>query len=580
MTFLYNDPQDFTDELIDGFVAAYSDRVVRVPGGVIRATAVDRDQVAVVIGGGSGHYPAFAGLVGPGLAHGAAIGNVFASPSAQQVYDIAKAVHAGGGVLLTYGNYAGDVLNFDEAERRLNAEGIWCRTVTVTDDISSASRADKHRRRGIAGDLCVFKAAAYLAEQGADLDEVYEFTRFANERTRSFGLAFSGCTLPGAKAQLFEVPAGQMGVGMGIHGEPGLREAALGTANEVAEILVDGLLAELPEGIDSAAGQQVAVLTNGLGSVKYEELFVLHRRIDHLLRAAGVQLCEPDVGEMCTSFDMAGVSLTLCWLDANLRQAWCAPADTPAYRKGWAHPHKVARRETLVAASDSSSAPQVPAVTGGTDPSAALAALDAIAATLAEHAADLGDLDAIAGDGDHGIGMQRGSTAACDAGRLAAADGAGIGATLVRAGQGWADKAGGTSGAIWGCILRTVGNSLGDRHLPSAPEMAEAVRQARDAVIDYGKAQVGDKTLVDALDAFAVAIGEAVESGCSLPAAWATAAERSRKAAEATANMLPRVGRARPHGEKSLGTPDPGAVSMALAVEAVAGVLADFGVNE
>src|SRR5690625_4667341 len=196
MAFSFNDPADFADELTAGFSRAYSNWVTPVSGGVVRATTVPKGQVVIITGGGSGHYPAFAGLVGPGLAHGAAMGNIFASPSAQQVYNVAKAAHTGGGVLLTYGNYAGDVLNFTQAQERLNAEGIECRTVIVTDDIASAPASESEKRRGIAGDLFVFKCAAAAAEAGKSLDEVVEVATLANEMTRTLGVAFSGCTLP------------------------------------------------------------------------------------------------------------------------------------------------------------------------------------------------------------------------------------------------------------------------------------------------------------------------------------------------------------------------------------------------
>lgn len=571
MTYLCNDPTAFADELVEGFVAAYPDRVAAVPGGVIRATRVPEGQVSVVIGGGSGHYPAFAGLVGPGLAHGAAMGNVFASPSAQQVHSVATAAEAGGGVLLTYGNYAGDVLNFDQAEARLRAEGVPCRTVTVTDDISSAPPAESAKRRGIAGDLCVFKAAAWAAEQGRSLDEVWELADRANRRTRSFGVAFSGCTLPGAAAPLFTVPAGRMGVGMGIHGEPGLREAEMGTADEIATMLVEGLLAEVPPEVAQVRGSRVAVLTNGLGSVKYEELFVLHRTVDRLLREAGLVVVQPDVGELCTSFEMAGVSLTLFWLDDELERAWRAPADTPAYRKGSVAPQEhrdaadiaAALATATVEASEESRA-QAPVV---------LAALQATADAIDEAVEDLGKLDAIAGDGDHGIGMQRGATASSRAARQAVADGAGAGSVLTRAGDAWADRAGGTSGALWGLILRAVGTALGDRDAPSGEAVAAGVGAARDAVASFGKAQVGDKTMLDTLVPFADALAGAVGRGEHLADAWHEASLVARAKAEATADLLPRIGRARPHAAKSVGTPDPGAISMALIVEAVDGVL-------
>src|SRR5438309_573584 len=175
--------------MVEGFVAANGRWVRSVPGGVVRRHPPSEPTVAVIIGGGSGHYPAFGGLVGPGLAHGAAMGNLFASPATQQVESVARAADNGGGVLLSYGNYPGDVLNFDAAQDNLRAAGIPCETVTVTDDVSSASLAEKHKRRGIAGDLTVFRAAAAAAEEGYPLAEVVRVARLANERTRSFGVA-------------------------------------------------------------------------------------------------------------------------------------------------------------------------------------------------------------------------------------------------------------------------------------------------------------------------------------------------------------------------------------------------------
>src|SRR6478672_4236349 len=209
MTRLFNEPSAFADEMIEGFVASHSRWVRRVSGGVVRNTRSTPGTVALVIGGGSGHYPAFAGLVGQGLARGAAMGNLFASPSAQQIYTVAKAASNGGGVLLGYGNYAGDVLHFNQAQARRRAEGIDCRSIAVTDDVSSAPPAEHAKRRGIAGDLTVFKVAAAAAEAGYTMDQTVEIAERAHHRTRSFGVAFSGCTLPGADRPLFSVPEGR-----------------------------------------------------------------------------------------------------------------------------------------------------------------------------------------------------------------------------------------------------------------------------------------------------------------------------------------------------------------------------------
>ena len=329
MTRLFNEPADFADEAADGFAAANARWVRRVTGGVVRVAASAEPRVAVVIGGGSGHYPAFAGLVGPGLAAGAAMGNLFASPSAQQVESVARHADEGAGVLFSYGNYAGDVLNFDAAEASLNEAGIAARTVTVTDDVSSAGPGEKAKRRGIAGGLFVFKCAGASADRGDSLDDVVAVAARANDRTRSFGVAFSGATMPGASEPMFTVPEGRMSVGMGIHGEPGFEERDIPSADGLAALLVDSLLAERP-----ADGERAVIILNGLGSVKYEELFVLYGNVSRRLEDARVTIVEPEVGELVTSFDMAGVSLTLAWLDPELEQLWAAPCSTPAFRKG------------------------------------------------------------------------------------------------------------------------------------------------------------------------------------------------------------------------------------------------------
>jgi dihydroxyacetone kinase len=570
MTRLWNEPADFADEMIDGFVAANEQHVRRVRGGVVRSTTSPAGQVAIVVGGGSGHYPAFGGLVGAGLAHGAAMGNLFASPSTQQIHAVAQAADNGGGVFFTYGNYAGDVLNFDAAQERLRADGIACETVTVTDDVFSAPLAEKHKRRGIAGDLTVFRAVSAAAEAGYDLAEVTRIGRLANDRTRSFGVAFTGCTLPGAAQPLFSVPAGRMAIGLGIHGEPGIDETDIPSADGLAELLVAKLLTEVPDGV-AVDGAQVVPVLNGLGSLKYEELFVVYRRVAQLLKDAGIVIVDPHVGEYCTSFDMAGVSLTLFWLDDELETLWQTAVDAPAYRRG-----SVAPRERVDAAAVAS---LVETIEPGDEASQSaaqtvLAAVRTIVDTVDEHVEELGRIDAIAGDGDHGIGMQRGSHAALAAAIAAVEAGAGARTALERAADAWSDKAGGTSGVLWGVILAAVAGRLGDEGRPDAAAVAAGVAAGCRGVTDYGKAEVGDKTLVDALVPFSSTLTERVDAGTGLVGAWRTAADAATRAAEATADLLPRMGRARTHGQNSVGTPDPGAISLALIVTAVGETLA------
>ncbi|WP_138413193.1 dihydroxyacetone kinase family protein [Sinomonas gamaensis] len=574
MTRLWNDPADFADEMVEGFAQANSQWVRKVYGGVSRSTASPEPEVAVVIGGGSGHYPAFAGLVGPGLAHGAAMGNLFASPSAHQVECVARASNRGRGVLLSYGNYAGDVLHFTEAQEALRAEGIDCRSVAVRDDIFSAGPHEREKRRGIAGDLTVFKIAGAAASLGYDLDGVETVAQRANDRTRSMGVAFTGCTMPGAAEPLFTVPEGRMAIGLGIHGEPGLAETGIPSADGLAELFVEHLLAdaEIPDGVEARGGRAVPVL-NGLGSVKSEELFVVYRRIAQLAEEKGVTLVDPQVGEFCTSFDMAGVSLTLFWLDDELERLWLAPADTPAFRRGAVDSGALAAVE---ADGESGAEGDLPAATEDSRTAARLIAelLEAAREVIDENADELGRIDAIAGDGDHGIGMQRGVRAAAAAAATLAEQGAGAGTLLTRAADAWADRAGGTSGALWGVILRTLGAQLGDTEAPGASTVADGVARASEAVMAYGKAKVGEKTMVDALVPFADTLAQGVHDGGTLADAWASAASAASAAADATADLMPVTGRARSHGEKALGVSDPGAVSLALIVTTVGSRLA------
>jgi dihydroxyacetone kinase len=571
VTHVFNDPVSFKDEMLEGFLSAYGRYVERAPGasGVMRAGGPREGKVSVIIGGGSGHYPAFCGVVGVGLADGAVMGDIFTSPSTEQAYRVGKALDGGAGILFSYGNYAGDVLNFNAAEERLRDEGIDCRTVLVTDDIASAEAGDEGQRRGIAGDLPVFKVAAAAADRGASLDEVERIALKANDRTRSFGVAFAGCTLPGEPEPMFTVEPGQMELGLGIHGEPGIRTVERASAQELAQTLVEPLLAERPEDADGRAG----VFLNGLGATKYEELFVIWKDVVPALEAAGVQIVLPEVGELVTSLNMAGCSLTVFWLDDELEELWAAPADTPAFRRGQVSGEPAGERRERSAAADGDAATEDVTASPESVRAAAVArdVLDAMEATVAENEKELGRLDSVAGDGDHGAGMLRGFRAATAAAQ--AAEG-GTGTVLQEAGMAFGDKAGGTSGMLWGEMLGAAGKALGDTEAPTPALVAAAVRRAAETVQTVGKASLGDKTLLDALLPFVDALDAELDADKPLPDAWAAAASAADESAQQTAEFAAKVGRSRPLAERSIGTPDPGAVSMALCVAAATDVLA------
>jgi len=442
----------------------------------------------------------------------------------------------------------------------------------VTDDVASASLEEQAKRRGIAGTFTVYKMAGAAAENGANLDEVERVMRAANAATYSFGVAFHGCTLPGADKPLFTVAEGEMDFGLGIHGEPGVSSAPWMTAKELAGKLVEAVLAERPEHVSGRA----AVVLNGLGATKYEELFVLYGQVSDLLTDAGVELIAPEVGELVTSLDMAGCSLSVTWLDEELEGYWVAPADTPAFRRGNA---VTSERFTTRRAGGAHVAEAVTAEASEESIAAAAVArkaVDAIYAVVEENKEYLGRIDAIAGDGDHGIGMSRGSKAAAEA---ASDSQGGVETVLSAAGHAFGDKAGGTSGILWGVLLEGVGKGLGNTDAVTAVRLADAVQESARHLQGFSKAELGDKTMLDALFPFVDTLVGQVEAGSSLSDAWRSAADACRSAAEATASLVPKIGRARPLAERSVGTPDPGAVSLGLIVTAIGEVLGEAGAD-
>ncbi|HEX7352664.1 dihydroxyacetone kinase family protein [Brachybacterium sp.] len=569
MTYLFDDPKTFPSDAVEGLVAAHPEELLRVHGGVVRKRATPAGQPALVVGGGSGHYPAFAGWVGPGFAHGAPCGNIFSSPSADQVYSVAKNAENGGGVILGFGHYAGDVLHFGVAAEKLRAEGIDVRIIAVSDDVASGQTGEHRDRRGIAGDLPVFKLAGAAIQAGASLDEAERIAWKANDATRTLGVAFDGCTLPGADDALFHVPEGRMAIGLGIHGEPGIDEQPLPTAEELARVLVEGVLAETPE-LDS---RRVAVVLNGLGTVKHEEMFVVWKHASQLLSDAGLAIVRPEVGEHVTSLDMAGLSLTVMRLDEELERLWLAPAETPAFRRGGSVEGAPGeeRGELYTPGED-----PIPAAGEESRASARRIAgiLGEVEELLVELEPELGRLDAIAGDGDHGQGMVLGIRAAHAAARRTVEGGCGARTVLVQAGAAWSAEAGGTSGALWGAALTSLGSAFTDDEAVSGDQLLTGLVQAVEAIERLGGAKPGDKTMVDAAVPFreAIALAQATRSGQpggpvdSVGRALATAATRAVEAADATADISASRGRARNHGDKSVGTPDPGAISFSKIV--------------
>lgn len=327
---LLNDPARFVDETLEGILLAHPDRLRAVEGeprAIVRADAPRPGKVGIATGGGSGHLPVFLGYVGRGLADGCAVGNVFASPNADQMLAVTKAIDSGAGVLYLYGNYGGDVMNFDFAAEMAAAEGITVETVLAADDVASAPPERANTRRGIAGIFFGYKVGGACAESGADLATVKAAVEKAFSRTRSMGVALAPCTLPTVGRPNFELPEGQMEIGMGIHGEPGVSRGPIRPADEVADELLDRILTDL----QPAAGSPLAVLINGLGATPKEELYIVYRRVHQRLAERSHRIHRVYLGEFATSLEMAGASISVLELDDELTRWIDAPADSPFF---------------------------------------------------------------------------------------------------------------------------------------------------------------------------------------------------------------------------------------------------------
>ena len=326
---LINDPNDVARETIEGLALAYPQYLKRVGDFqvVVRRDAPVAGQVAILTGGGSGHEPMFAGYVGSGMAHGSVAGNIFASPPPAPVVAAAKAINAGAGVLFLYGNYSGDILNFDMAAEMLEADAIPVRTVRITDDVASAPAGREEERRGIAGDFFVIKIAGARAAEGAALADVTAAAEEANANTRTMAIALSSCTIPASGRPIFEISAEDMEIGMGLHGEPGIRRGPMKSADEVAAQLVQAILDDLP----ALRGAEAAVMVNGMGATPLAELLIVFRTVHRILSGAGISIVRTLAGNFATSLEMAGCSVTIMRLTPLLKRLLLAPADSPAY---------------------------------------------------------------------------------------------------------------------------------------------------------------------------------------------------------------------------------------------------------
>ena len=316
--------------MLDGILAAHPTQLAAVDGDahvLVRADAPVKGKVGIATGGGSGHLPLFLGYVGKGLLDGVAVGDVFQSPTAEQMLSCTKRVDSGEGVLYLYGNYGGDIFNFDFAAELAAADGIRVESIQGTDDVASAPKGEEARRRGIAGIFFLYKVAGAAAAAGYDLDKLVAVTKKAALHTRTMGLALSPCTLPAVGHATFQLPEGEMEIGLGIHGEPGIKRGPLESADRITEQLLDAINKDL----ELKSGDRVAVLMNGLGATPQEELYIMYRYAHKYLSNLNILIHRVYVGEFATSLEMNGASISIIRLDDELAGFMDAPAHTPFF---------------------------------------------------------------------------------------------------------------------------------------------------------------------------------------------------------------------------------------------------------
>ncbi len=563
---IINDFEDMVPELIEGFVEAYAELYEKLPdvNGIILRNS-RKKKVSLVIGGGSGHEPLFSGFIGEGLADAAACGNLFVAPDPNTIYQTAKAVEEGRGILFVYGSYAGDNLNFDVAEEYLRADGIETAHVRVHDDVVSAPVNRMEDRRGIAGDIFVIKVAGAACDCGLDLKEVCRITAKARDNTRSIGLATTVLDLPGSEQSSKILGENEIEYGMGLHGERGLYR----TYMQPADILTDRMYNQICLDFDIASGDEVCVLVNSLGSTSIAELAIVFRRLKQLMDQDGIRVYDSHLNYFCTSQGIGGFSITVFKLDEELKKYYDMPCFSPYFAKREKKKH-LGDQESYPAPARSDRRPAellsyVPKERDGIlDEMDAMYVRDMliyVAEYMISKEDYLSELDRRCGDGDHGIVMAGGMKSVYS--KLEQIDEtSNIYEVFELAGRTLLFSMGGVAGVLFGNFFLAGARGMKKKEILTSEDFAEMAEKSLQAIQRIGKAKVGDKTMVDALFPAVAAIRAHRDDGLlkMLRAAEQAAGEGAEKTREYTAKF----GRGRLLMDSVIGYLDAGAVSIWL----------------
>ena len=579
---ILNNPDNIVDEMLAGFVKCHSDIVKHVvtsednPRGVIAAADAPRaGKVGVVTGGGSGHKPAFIGYVGKNMCDAAAVGEICSSPTALASLEAFRAANGGQGVACLYGNYSGDNMNVKMAVKMAAKEGLEVKTVVANDDVASAPKDQRDKRRGVAGEIFMWKCGGAKAAQGASLDEVIATAQKAIDNCRSVGIGLTPCTLPAVGHPNFEIKDGTMEVGIGHHGEPGIEVCALETAAQMAQRMVDVVVPDYP----FQSGDEVACLVSGLGATPVMELYVLYDEIEKILAAKGIKVYRSYVGNYFTSLDMMGATLTLMKLDDELKSL----VDVEVYTMGMKQGNlgQAAATQTFAAgAVQAASSPAAGAVAHAAGKKASRETHGAVVKNangrdillamvkgIQDNKQYLGDVDGLIGDGDHGMNMNKGFTLyEEELGDKATSltDG------LYDLGNVLFNKIGGSMGPIYGTVLQAMSEKAEGQDAIDLTIFGEMLQAGLEGLYGIVGARPGDKTLVDTLYPACEAVKKAAAEGKDFAAALDEMKAAAEAGKDSTVDLVAKFGRASRLGERSRGVLDAGATSCCIILQAMA----------
>lgn len=588
---IMNTPETFVYDMCHGLAAAHPELEFVEKYKVVKKKDINDNKVSLISGGGSGHEPAHAGFVGKGMLDAAVCGDVFASPSQVQVYNAIKACATDKGVLLIVKNYSGDCMNFNNAMSDAQDDGIKVDAVYVNDDIAVKDSLYTVGRRGVAGTVLVHKCAGAAAEQGKSLEEVKAVANKVIDNVRSFGFAFTSCTVPAAGHPTFDIGNDEMEFGVGIHGEPGrFREKIDYSTGTFCDDLSRRIVTDLEEDLALKSGEEVVLLINGFGGTPLQELYILNNSVTKALAKDGVKIHKTIVGNFMTSIDMAGASISVLRVDSELKALVDYPVNTPALTWGAAmseqaqaaleavqaigralgyapvaEEHHAAAKKAAAKETEEVAVYEVegkPEVTETINTAAFVQIVDKMANVIIENEVPFCEADKM-GDGDFGMSIAKGfKQLKADWATRKKGD---IGQFLVSCSEIIKEYCGGASGPIWGSAFKYAGKSMLGKKEVSLADVALLFTEANRGVYETGKksfgkgAEIGDKTLVDALKPCAMALTKAAEEGKSLREGLALGAKAAHEGAEATKTHVATLGRAGTVGERSIGYPDAGA---------------------